>query len=86
MRVQDRGRLGSIYKGRGKLASLVDPELRASEIKMEIGAGEEGMGRTALFRKDRWAGVRGALGLSWLGEEFEDSFMVDESLLVVVEI
>ena len=46
----------------------------------------EGVGRTALSRKNLWNEVRGSLGLGWLGEEFEDSFGVDESFLLVVDI
>jgi hypothetical protein len=43
-------------------------------------------GQTALLRNDRWAGVRGFLGLGWAGGGFGESLGVVESFLLVVDI
>ena len=44
------------------------------------------VGRTARLRNDRWARVRGFLGLGWPGGGFGESLGVVESFLLVVDI
>lgn len=45
-----------------------------------------GVRRTARLRKDRWAGVRGFLGLGWPGGGFGGSLGAAESFLLVLDI
>jgi hypothetical protein len=85
MRVHDRRSLVGVYERCGELAGLVDAQLRDGRLgRTWDGARMEG--QTALLRNDRCAGVRGFLGLGWLGEEFGESLGAVESFLLLLDI